>query len=80
LKKREQNERKFDEWEVLPNGGRRYRMKIEGRHEWKAIYMKDVNADEITLSFWQEIYNEQNELVEIHRKYPINKGHRKAGR
>jgi len=80
MTKREQNERKFDEWEALPNGRRRYRMKIEGRHGWKAIYMKEVDADEITLSFWQEIYNEQNELVEIHRKYPVDEGHRKVGR
>ncbi len=27
--------------------------------------------------FWQEIYNERNELVEIHEKFPEDKGHKK---
>jgi hypothetical protein len=37
-----------------------------------------VDANEITLRFWQEIYDEQDKLAEIHEKYPVDKGHRKA--
>jgi hypothetical protein len=37
-----------------------------------------VDAAEQTLRFWQEIYDDQNRLVEIHEKYPVDKGHRKA--
>ncbi len=29
----------------------------------------------MVVNFWQEIYNDKNELVEIHEKYPIDKGH-----
>ena len=42
-------------------------------------YQKTVDAEENTLSFKQEIYNEKNILVEIHEKYPIEKGHVKIG-
>jgi hypothetical protein len=35
-----------------------------------------VSADEITLTFYQEIYNEEGELVEIHQKYPSDLGHK----
>ena len=78
--KREQNERKFGQWASLPGGGRRYRMEIRGRHGWKARYLKDVDATEATVRFWQEIYDEAGQLVEVHEKYPIDKGHRKAKR
>ena len=50
---------------------------IVGRMGWKAKYLKIVDQDEITLSFWQEIYDDKGLLVEIHEKYPIDKGHKK---
>ncbi len=78
MNKLEQNERKFDEWEDLPNGGRRYHLGIEGRHGWHAAYIKEVDGDEATLTFRQEIYNGQNELVEVHQKYPVDTGHQKV--
>jgi len=34
-----------------------------------------VDADEKTLSFKQEIYDENEKLVEIHEKFPVDKGH-----
>ena len=43
-----------------------------------ARYVKLVDAEETTLRFWQEIYDEQGQLVEIHDKYPVDKAHRKA--
>jgi hypothetical protein len=43
-----------------------------------ADYLKEVDTHETTLRFWQEIYDEQNRLVEIHEKYPVDKGHQKV--
>ena len=72
---RPQNERKFGSWEELPNGGRRYWFEVAGRRGWKARYVKEVDADENTVRFWREIYDDQSRLVEIHEKYPVDKGH-----
>jgi hypothetical protein len=78
LPTREQNERKFPNWIDLPDGGRRYWLDVAGRRGWRARYVKEVDADEQTVSFFQEIYNDRGELVEIHEKFPIDKGHRKV--
>jgi len=75
LSTRPQNERKFGSWEELPNGGRRYWFEVAGRRGWKARYVKEVDADENTVRFWREIYDDQSRLVEIHEKYPVDKGH-----
>ena len=75
---RPQNERKFGSWEELPNSGRRYWFEVAGRRGWKARYVKEVDADENTVRFWQEIYNDQGKLVEIHEKYPVDKGHQQV--
>jgi len=32
----------------------------------------------LTLRFWQEIYDDQGKLVEVHEKYPVDSGHQKA--
>lgn len=72
------NEAKFDRWEKLPNGGRRYQLSIQGRHGWRAVYFKEVDATETTVRFWQEIYDDQGRLTELHEKYPLDKGHQKA--
>jgi hypothetical protein len=78
LSTRPQNERKFGSWEELPNGGRRYWFEVAGRRGWKARYVKEVDADEKTVRFWQEIYDDQGKLVEIHEKYPVDKGHQQV--
>jgi hypothetical protein len=75
---RSQNEKKFSHWEELPEGGRRYRLEVRGRLGWLACYLKDVDANETTVRFWQEIYDDQGRLVEIHEKFPVDKGHQKA--
>jgi hypothetical protein len=75
---RAQNEKKFRHWEELPGGGRRYWLDVTGRLGWRARYLKEVNAQEITLRFWQEVYDEQDKLVELHEKFPVDKGHRKV--
>jgi hypothetical protein len=79
-KKRSQNEKKFTDWESSPDGGRRYTLEISGRSDWKARYIKEVNAEEETVRFFQEIYDDKGRLVEIHEKYPEDKGHQKIKR
>jgi hypothetical protein len=76
--KRQQNEQKFGRWEDLPDAGGRYLLEVAGRHGWRACYFKEVDANERTVRFWQEIYNDQGQLVEVHEKYPVDKGHRKV--
>jgi len=78
LSTRPQNERKFGSWEELPNGGRRYWFEVAGRRGWKARYVKEVDVDENTVRFWQEIDEAQGKLVEIHEKYPVDKGHQQV--
>lgn len=75
---REQNERKFPNWVELADRGRRYWLEVSGRQGWYARYVKVVNAEEETVAFYQEIYNERNELIEIHEKFPVDRGHRKV--
>ena len=72
--KQDINERKFSNWEERENG-RLYWFKIEGKYGWKAKYLKLVDENDSTLKFWQEIYDNLGKLVEIHEKYPLDKGH-----
>ncbi len=78
LSKRKSNEKKYGAWEELSNGHRRYFCEVKGHHGWKAHYVKEVDASERILRFYQEIYNEHGELVEVHEKYPVDKGHSKV--
>ena len=73
---RRQNERKFGSWENLPAGGRRYFKKIPGRAGGHALYLKEVDADENTIRFWQEIYDAANRLTAVHEKFPFDFGHK----
>lgn len=75
---RTENELKFPNWEELPDQGRRYWLDVDGRLGWRARYVKIVDSAEETVFFFQEIYNEQGDLVEVHEKFPADKGHRKA--
>ncbi len=74
---RGQNERRFGHWEDLPDGKRRYWLDVKGRQSWRARYVKIVDSEETTLRFLQEIYDEKDTLVEVHEKYPVDKGHQK---
>jgi hypothetical protein len=76
-KKRKQNEKEFDLWTDKDDSGRIYWFEIIGKLGWKAKYLKEVDANENTIRFWQEIYDENNVLREIHEKYPIDKGHQR---
>ena len=75
---RAQNEKKFGQWDELPGGGRRYQLDVPGKLGWLARYLKEVDAGETTVRFWQEIYDDQGKLVESHEKFPMDKGHRKV--
>ncbi len=72
------NEKKFPKWEGLSNGGRRYWLEMKGKHSWNARYVKEVDVMEETIKFHQEIYDDEGNLVEIHEKFPVDKGHRKV--
>ena len=78
LKKRKLNEKKFGNWEALPDGGRKYYLNVLGKHGWKARYVKEVDNQENTIKFYQEIYDASGKLVEIHKKYPEDSGHKKV--
>ncbi|MCC5849940.1 MAG: hypothetical protein JJU29_17780 [Verrucomicrobia bacterium] len=75
---RKQNEHKFSSWVEHPDGGRTYSRTVQGKSGWVATYHKQVSASEQTLAFWQEIYDASGRLVEIHEKFPVDKGHRKV--
>lgn len=77
-RKRRENEKKFGTWQELHNGCRRYFYEVKGRCGWIARYVKEVDAEEQTIRFYQEIYDDNGMLVEVHEKYPKDKGHRKA--
>jgi len=74
---RAHNEKKFEHWTELPNGGRRYWYDVSGRYGWKARYLKEVDAAERTLRVWQEILDDKGDIVEAHVKYPVDSGHHK---
>lgn len=40
--------------------------------------MKEVDEREETIRFYQEIYDDKGALLEIHEKFPVDKGHRKV--
>lgn len=73
---RAQNERKFGHWENLPNGGRRYFRDYVGRAGGRARYIKQVDVDERTIRFAQEIYDSAGRIVAIHEKFPVDLGHK----
>ncbi|WP_454061889.1 hypothetical protein [Candidatus Nitrospira salsa] len=78
MSSREHNERKFPNWAILSTGGRRYWLDVQGRQGWKARYVKEVDTQEITVRFYQEIYNDVGKLIEVHHKYPVDLGHQKV--
>jgi hypothetical protein len=72
-----QNEKKFTNWRSLDSGGRPYWLDVPGKMKWRARCLKQVDAEEQTIRFWQEIYDADGILMEIHEKYPNDLGHKK---
>ena len=77
IAKRRQNERKFGLWRDLPDGGRLYPYEVKGRSGWLARYVKHVDADEATVRFYQEVFDGDGRLRDVHEKFPVDLGHRK---
>ena len=73
---RAQNEGAFKQWQELANGGRRYVREFAGRAGGRARYLKDVDANENTIRFVQEIYDQAGRLVAVHEKFPVDLGHK----
>jgi hypothetical protein len=73
---RVQNERKFKNWEELPDGRRRYTREFIGRAGGRARYIKEVDANETTIRFAQEIYDAAGKLIGVHEKFPVDLGHK----
>lgn len=76
--KRKQNEKEFENWSETSNGSRQYWFEVRGRNGGKAKYVKEVDNKEMTTAFWQEIFDKDGKMIEIHEKFPIDKGHIKT--
>ncbi len=76
-RKRRKNEKQFGNWVENHDHSRTYWFEIIGRFGWKARYVKVVDQNEETVTFRQEIFDENDVLREIHEKFPIDKGHQK---
>jgi len=49
-----------------------------GSHGYPSRYLKEVDAGEMTVRFWQEVLDDTGRVVEVHEKYPVDKGHQKV--
>ena len=56
-KQRQKNEVEYEFWIEKVDGGRIYSFEIVGKLGWKAKYFKEVDDKEMTVRFWQEIYD-----------------------
>ncbi len=74
---RQKNEKEFESWTERRDGSRIYSFEISGKLGWKAKYLKEVDSEEVTLRFGQEVYDENDILRELHEKYPLDRGHKK---
>jgi hypothetical protein len=55
--------------------------KIYSRIPWprrRARYIKEVDVNERTVRFAQEIYDSTARLVAVHEKFPVDLGHQQA--
>ena len=73
---RRQNKKKFRNWQELGGGGRRYWYDTEREDGSTIRYVKIVDAGEVTTALIQELYDASGNLIAIHEKFPIDRGHR----
>lgn len=78
MARRKRNERRFKHWEDLPNDARRYWYDSEREDGFTIRYIKVVNANEQTMALIQEVYDRSGKLVEVHEKFPVDRGHRRV--
>ena len=76
---RKENERRFKNWDELPTNGRRYWYDRKGVVSGFQRMIKIVDANENTLQLIQEIYDDDEKLIERHQKFPIDTGHEELG-
>lgn len=74
---RAQNERRFLNWEDMPDGRRRYWTDRAGAIGGFQRMIKIVDVHENTVQVIQEIYDNDGFLIERHQKYPVDTGHQK---
>lgn len=51
---------------------------MKGRSGWRALYIKEVDPEELTVRFYQEVYDGNGALREVHHKYPVDLGHQQV--
>lgn len=68
------NEKEFDKWIEKTDGGRIYSFEIQGKYGWISKYLKETDSNEVTLKFWQEIYDEKQNLREFMKNILSIKG------
>ena len=44
----------------------------------KVRHVKEVDANGVTIRFYQEVYNVIGQMIGVHHKYPVDLGHRKV--
>lgn len=54
---RQTNENRFKECEELEEGGRHCVRRVTGRNGWYVLYVKVTASANMTIAFWQEIYD-----------------------
>ncbi len=59
-------------------GGRAYSFEVKGRSGWRARYVKEVEAQESTVRFYEEVFDGDGRLREVHEKYPTDLGHKQV--
>ena len=72
---REQNEKRFGQWELLPDGVRRYWTDRQSAVSGFQRIIKWVDMNERTVRLVQEIYNAEGRLIERYQKFPVDTGH-----
>ena len=69
-------ERQFILGRVTPMAGLAKCLEFAGRAGGRALYIKEVDANENTTRFVQEIYDATGLLVAVHQKFPVDSGHK----
>ena len=72
---RKQNEGRFKRWKDLANGGREYWKDRPGEISGFQRIIKIVDEHETTQLILQEVYDDDNILIQRHQKFPMDTGH-----
>ena len=68
-----ESENKFEQWTDNPDGTRTYWYEVKGKRDWYARYVKQVDANEMTISFRQEVYDQMGDLLNSTGSFPLTK-------